>query len=193
VGEEYSSCYSDETKTEIAKKLNMESKELEEYFTENDIKFMALGKDNKSQIRIVSVSDDFSKAVGNMSNLSKSEVKKIAQELVGDGITSFDVYENDARKFIKIVDELKDSGGEYTLTRFITVENGTLYNISFFSDEKDFSKENESILNSFKINNPTTGSSLIMTLTFVFAIAIFFAIIVIMAILIVRDARKKSE
>jgi len=195
VGEDYITCYSDNVDSDFAKQLNMSKEELKDYFSENDIKFMAISSDNKSQIRVISTRDDFSKAVGNMSNLSKDEAKKLGKELISDGITTFDIYEADANKYIKISERLKDSGGEYTLTRFLTVENGTLYNISFFDSAETMTEENYKVINSFKIEKDETSQKYpwYIACLISFGIAIFVSIIVITVVLTVRDYKNKPK
>ena len=187
----FDGIYKEEINNSFAEKFNMTKAELEDYFSKNNIAFLAVGNENKSQIRVSVFEDDFSKHTENLSVYSDKDVKRLGKQLVDDTSLSYDIYSDNSKKYIVITENSKDSGGQYTATQFITVANGKIYNISFVNSGNEFDKSNLSILQNFEIKSEDNPSKIPILLTIIIAvsIAVFAAVIVVMILGINKDRK----
>lgn len=191
----YTYAYSDESKSEIAEKLNMTDKEITDYFKQNHIEFFALNGDNTEQIRVCVYEDDFSKEVGDFSVLSNDGLVSVAKKMIEGTNLNYSVCSNKGINYIKLFETLKDSGGEYTATEFVTVSGGKVYNISFNNSGTSFKEDFYKTLDSFKITGKTAilKTTVILTVAVAVGIALFAAVIAFMIFGIVKDKNKTDK
>ncbi len=189
VGDSYIKCYNDESKKDIAKKLDMTEKEVVDFFEQNNVRFLGVSNNNTSQVRVSVYEDEFSKKTADMSNLSNSEIRSLSKELLKNQNIDYDIYVRNSVKYIKISEVLKDSGGEYTATQYLTVLDEKLYNITFYNANEETSADNQKILDTFKVNEETGNYkySAYISILIAFAIAGLTAIIVVMVMGIIKN------
>ena len=116
---------------QAAKILGLSGAELSEYMREQDIVFIATDESNTRQVRIRETADEFSRRAGDFSALSDKDILVLAPKLTGAENCS--VVKRDAQKFIFVEETLYDSGGEFTLTRYLTVADGKIYTLAFYN------------------------------------------------------------
>lgn len=194
-GSGYSYAYSDESKSQIAEKLNLTENDLDTFCENNNIEYLAVSEDNKSQIRVSVYEDDFSKKTDNLSAYSEKDVKKLAKKLVQERPLSYAVYIRNARKYIKITESLSDSGGSFTATQYITVAGGKTYNITFCNADSKTDGNSEKILDTFEIKeeNEKSKTPVLFTILVAIGVAAFAAVIVAMIVGIFKDKRKSES
>ncbi len=113
-------------------------KEIREYCSAEGIVFLALNEKNTKQIKVTSKKTAFSEKVGNISFMNESEIKEIASLLIKDfSNAKFAIEEKNSQKFIYTESLLKDSGGEYTQTNYITVADECIYTLSFSTSSEE--------------------------------------------------------
>ncbi len=116
----------------VAEILGMSAVELRDYVEYTNIKYLAVNKDNTKQIKTTEYMDEFSKEVDSFYSLRDSEILELAKEL---SVTeNGEIIERGKYKFLKVTARTKDSGGEYILTQYITVDNGVNLILSFHTD-----------------------------------------------------------
>ena len=106
--------------TKIAKKLNMTTDDLNKYFSDNKLIYLAVSDDVNSQIKISVTEDEFSKKVNDISLLDDNALNNFAKSLSSDS----SIVTNNDRKFVLVNDTHKDSGGIYTVTQYISICDG---------------------------------------------------------------------
>jgi len=193
IGKEYTVVYKGEDLSDAADLVGMKRADLKKYFDENGVELLAVNADNTSQIKLCAYEDDFSKLAGDISTLDDDGIAQLATSMAGDTSADYGIAESGGRKYIVVSETLKDSGGEYTATQYITVCGGKLYQLSFYtSGTIDKTRE---IFSSFRIN--VTGKNdampLWQILVIIFGIAVFATVSVICVIGIIRDRKKEDE
>ena len=104
----------------IAAALNIDSEELSSYISENNVEYFAVNKENTVQIKLTVNITEFSSSVSNLSNLSDGNIESLLPEITGiDGIRG-EVLDKNGQKFAKIQLSSNDSGGDYSVTEYIT-------------------------------------------------------------------------
>lgn len=124
----YKSGQSAESTAEI---LGMTADKLENYCTENGIVFIAVNKDNTKQIKVFVTESEFSSSVGNLTNLSDDKITALIPDITGT--RGGEIIVKDGQKFIKTVETLSDSGGEYSVISYVTVAAKKDYVLSFYT------------------------------------------------------------
>lgn len=171
----------------IAQSFSMTDSELKKYCAENGITLLAVNKDNTKQIREITTTNDFSKTVKNLAVLSDSEIEKLAPDLCGIENAKGKVIEKNTYKYLKIEVKGKDSGGEYILTRYITVKNSEIISLNFYTSANLSTDYCDEIFNSqFK---GTGGLKVIITVL----LALLFGVVATLSVMIVRDLNKPKE
>ena len=141
--------------TQIAKKLNMTTDDLNKYFSDNKLIYLAVSDDVKSQIKISVTEDEFSKKVNDISLLDDNALNNFAKSLSSDS----SIVTNNDRKFVLVNDTHKDSGGIYTVTQYITICDGKTFYFIGYNDGKDISKEITSVFKTFTLNQQQSDSA----------------------------------
>lgn len=139
----------------VAARLNMEEDAVASYFKENELVFIAVSSDGKTQIRISRLTDDFSSAVYDAENLTDKQAAQMIS-LYSESYDTADVIESGGRKFAKTAETLKDSGGVYTATQYVTVGGGETYVISCYNAGNGTSAEVEDIFSTFALEDMST-------------------------------------
>ena len=140
---------------DIAERLNLDEEVVASYFDLNDLKLIAVSEDTKTQIRISRFADNFSSSVYDAENLTEAQIGEMLS-LYGGSNKTFEIIENDSRKFAKITETLKDSGGVYTSTQYVTVAGGRTYVITCYNPSDSTSAEVEKIFSTFTVRDMTT-------------------------------------
>lgn len=170
--------------TQIAKKLNMTTDDLNKYFSDNKLIYLAVSDDVKSQIKISVTEDEFSKKVNDISLLDDNVLNNFAKSLSSDS----SIVTNNDRKFVLVNDTHKDSGGIYTVTQYITICDGKTFYFIGYNDGKDISKEITSVFKTFTLNQQQSDSAdnNVFSIVIIIGIVVFSMVSIIMVIGIIR-------
>ena len=170
--------------TKIAKKLNMTTDDLNKYFSDNKLIYLAVSDDVKSQIKISVTEDEFSKKVNDISLLDDNALNNFAKSLSSDS----SIVTNNDRKFVLVNDTHKDSGGIYTVTQYITICDGKTFYFIGYNDGKDISKEISSVFKTFTLNQQQSDSAdnNVFSIVIIIGIVVFGLVAIIMVIGIIR-------
>lgn len=170
--------------TQIAKKLNMTTDDLNKYFSDNKLIYLAVSDDVKSQIKISVTEDEFSKKVNDISLLDDNVLNNFAKSLSSDS----SIVTNNDRKFVLVNDTHKDSGGIYTVTQYITICDGKTFYFIGYNDGKDISKEITSVFKTFTLNQQQSNSAdnNVFSIVIIIGIVVFSMVAIIMVIGIIR-------
>ena len=170
--------------TQIAKKLNMTTDDLNKYFSDNKLIYLAVSDDVKSQIKISVTEDEFSKKVNDISLLDDNALNNFAKSLSSDS----SIVTNNDRKFVLVNDTHKDSCGIYTVTQYITICDGKTFYFIGYNDGKDISKEISSVFKTFTLNQQQSDSAdnNVFSIVIIIGIVVFGLVAIIMVIGIIR-------
>lgn len=181
--------------TKISEKLNMTTDDLNTYFSKNGLLYLAVSDDAKTQVRLSAFTDNFSSAVSDISYLDDKALYEFMSAVSEEDENSCEVVLNNGRKFIVVKDTLKDSGGIYTVTQYITICDSKTFYLSCYNEGEDTSAEIKSTFKSFSVNDVETPSNsyTIPTVFVIVGIVVFSAIAVFMIIGIVKTVRKSQR
>ena len=170
--------------TQIAKKLNMTTDDLNKYFSDNKLIYLAVSDDVKSQIKISVTEDEFSKKINDISLLDDNALNNFAKSLSSDS----SIVTNNDRKFVLVNDTHKDSGGIYTVTQYITICDGKTFYFIGYNDGKYISKEITSVFKTFTLNQQQSDSAdnNVFSIVIIIGIVVFSMVAIIMVIGIIR-------
>lgn len=140
---------------EVAERLGIDREEAVSYFKQNDLIFIAVSEDTKTQVRISRFADNFSSDVYDAENLTEEQTAQMISLYSGTD-NSVDLIESDNRRFAKTTEVLEDSGGVYTCTQYVTVAGGRTYVITCYNPSDSPSKEIEDIFSTFTARDMTT-------------------------------------
>ncbi len=190
VPENFTDVYYGNDVTEVAEILGIGNDELTKTLKDNNIIYFAVSPDKSTQVRVCCVEDDFGKKVGDMQNLSLQETQNFSESLAVGNNADFKTVNSNGRNYIRSCEVLKDSGGEYTVTQYITVLNGESYYLTCYNGGSKTSKEVREIFESFSIGN--TYKNLAITRYVVAgSIILFMLISVAMAVGIFKKFRQQ--
>lgn len=144
---------------DVAEILGMSTEELNNYCSENGIIYTAVNEKNTKQIRISAVKSKFSENVGNISLLEDSSILSLAPEMTGLDKSQCEIAENGGQKFIRTEETLSDSGGEYTLIRYITVADEQIYTLAFYTAKDESTDYTKTVFESLKSPDFLTDTS----------------------------------
>ena len=173
---------------ELAKIFNMTETELGNYCEQNNITFLAADKENARQIRKTEITDNFSKKIGSFSALEDSEILLLTGDISGFWDVKGEVIGKNGKKYLKTEVKTKDSGGEYLLTQYITVENSVKTVLSFYT-AKDVNTDYIEKVFSSESGSKTLALKVIVAL----GIALFSAFALAILGLIIKDTFFKKE
>lgn len=139
----------------VAQRLGLEEDTVAAYFKDNSLKLLAVSEDGQTQIRISRFSDNFSSAVYDAENLTDEQTSQMIS-LYSSSHDFAEVIESDGRKFAKTTEVLKDSGGVYTATQYVTVAGGRIYVISCYNQGEGTSAEIDKIFSTFTAKDMST-------------------------------------
>ena len=174
---------------QLCEVIGMTEGELKEYCKTNNITFLAVNKTNTKQIRKTEIKDDFSKKAGDFSAFKDKEILDLTEELTGFQNVSGTVFEKNEQKFLKVEVKTTDSGGEYIITQYITVTEGTKKTLTFYTDSKEDTDYIEKVFSSqFKSTNAVSALKVIT----IVGIALFSALALVVLVAIIKDTFTKK-
>lgn len=137
------------TEKEISNAFGMDEQELKSYISANGIIYLAVNEDNSKQIRLSCSKSSFSEEIENLSSLMDEDISDLSAELIGEENTQAEIITKSAQKFLKATLSLSDSGGNYTLTKYVTVAQGKNYTLSFYTSEGESIEYIEDVFETF--------------------------------------------
>lgn len=182
--------------TQISQKLNMTTDELNSYFSKNGLLYLAVSSDAKTQIRLSAFTDNFSSAVDDISLLSDEQLRDFIDAVSDKTESSCEVVMCGGRKYISVTDVLKDSGGIYTVTQYITICSGQTFYLACYNDGEGTSSQVKSIFENFSlktVNAENTYNFTLLKILIGIGILIFTAISVVMIIGVIKSLHKSRE
>lgn len=189
IPEDYTVSYGEGKNDEVAQIIGMDDEKFKNYFNANGLLFIAVKEDNSAQIRFSKYQNEFSGKLGNLKNLSESEFSEIAEKLSkGKDYSRVTAGE---QTFIALSETLKDSGGEYTSTQYITVKNGNVYQLSCYNEGVEVNEEIEGIFSSLRFSD--SGNYTWLYTMIILASVFLFGVIAFMVKGIIADLKKEEK
>lgn len=188
VGSDYTAAYKDGDKEKISALLGIKSEELEKVFEEQNIQYFAVSDDKQIQIRLSVFENDLSAAVIDISTLDEDNLEEFAKSVAAENGYGFE--EVNSKIYITFKSEHNDSGGKYSVSHYLTVTNGKIYQLSFYNPSDADESYIGEVLKDFKIKNENSGLKPLQTALIIGGIAIFAAAAVIIVISIIRDRKE---
>lgn len=197
LGANFTSAQYGDDLTQISGKLNMTADQLNTYFNKNGLVYLAVSDDAKTQIRISAFTDNFSSAVSDISLLDDETLNEFMNAVSNADDGTVCVLSNNERKYIQVRNTLKDSGGIYTVTQYITICDNKTFYVSCYNDGEDTSSEVQTAFESLHINaiSPQKSNYTLPSVLTIVGIVVFSAIAIIMVIGIIKSntLTKKKE
>ncbi len=139
-----------------AEKLNLEAYDLKECFNNDGLIYLAVSQDAKTQVKLLcfNFNNAFSSKVDDISSLDQEGLDSFVKAVAGNN--EFEIAENNGRKFVKIKNTLTDSGGDYTVTQYVTIANNMTYYLVCYNDGLDTANEVVEIFESFTLEFQNT-------------------------------------
>lgn len=194
VGREFISARPGDNLDAVSQKLSMTTGELNSYFTENGLLYLAVTDDTKTQIKISTYCDNFSSEASDIANLNDEMLNSFAEAVGKKSNSPATIVLNGDRKFVCVKEVHKDSGGVYTVTQYITICNNKTYYFVGYNDGEDTSTQIKSAFENFEVINRqkaavdyTPQMILIMA-----GIVVFSIIAIIMIVGIVKHTHKSA-
>lgn len=154
-GDNFISIEAGDDLNEVAQKLNMTTKELNDHFNQTGLIYLAVSEDNQTQVKISAFSDNFSTKVEDISYLDKQGLSTFVEAISEDADAPAQVIENNGRKFLCVKDTLTDSGGIYTVTQYVTICNNKTFYFAGYNPGEDTSDEIKTMFKSFNLKEIT--------------------------------------
>lgn len=185
-------------KTKLADALGLTADELNRLYDKQNILFAAVSSDRTTQLRLLKTANAFSERCVSFSRLSDTELNELAPQLAGTLFNNGGIVKgNDGTKYVRLTQSLHDSGGDYTVTEYLTVCNSTLYTFSVTADDTVTGADTEAAFKSLTLRDAEkssvgTGHTLYAVLAAA-GIAVFTAAAAICLFLILRDFKQKRN
>ncbi len=189
IPEEFFVSYGGEKDDAVAKIIGMDDEKYNNYFKANGLLFIAVKEDNSVQIRFSKYRNEFSEKLGNLSNLNENEFGEIAEKLAKE--KDYSRVTAGEQPFIKVSEILKDSGGEYTSTQYITVKNGDVYQLSCYNKGERVTEEVENIFSTLRFSE--SGNYNWLYTMIILASVILGGVIIVMIKGIITDLKKEEN
>ena len=191
----YKYALKSDEKSEIADIVGLSEKELESYYDKGKLELLAVNSDNTSQIKLSVLEDDFSKKIVSFNNLTDDRLIVLANSFFSgsyeDVAANTKVIKSQNSKYLKYSEKLTDSGGEYTVTQFITVYDKKTYRFSVSYTAKQGENFDDEVFNGFKLKEKEEAPSIFKTLV-IFGILVFSALIIFAAVGIFKSYKKEK-
>lgn len=170
----------------FCKTFDMDAGEIKYYFEQNNITYFAMNKDNTKQIKRIEFVDEFSQKAVDLSVLGDAEILKLSGDISGFPDAKGEVVNHAGLKFLKLRLESKDSGGDYILTEYITINKAKKIILTFYTAN---GKDEGYIDNTFKEQfKPQTNYKPFLTV----GIIIFVFIGLVAVAFIIKDFKQKD-
>lgn len=192
----------DDDLSEVSKKLNITTHDLNTYFTKNGLIYLAVSLDNQTQVRLSAFNDNFSSRVNDISYLDENGIAEFIDAISEDSDSPAQLIENNGRKFLCVKDTLRDSGGVYTVTQYITICNNKTFYFAGYNPGEDTSDEVSTIFKTFDLQEialaqePTIQKSkLNLQYVLINGGVVFFGLVAIATIvsIVISHAKKEDE
>lgn len=170
---------------------------LQKYYKDNNVLYLAANEENTCQVTLTAVKNEFSEGAVSFSRLSDTELEAVASDLAGESFENCGIVKSkDGNRFIKLKRTMSDSGGEYTVTEFITVCSYKLFTMSVsVSNGSGLEKMPNTALEGLEIADyarpQSSSKGFIFTALAAIGIAIFATVAVYFTVTVIRDIRKK--
>lgn len=135
----------------VSERLNLPASEIELYFKNEGLKFIAVSEDTLTQIKLSAFEDESSVGV-DAKDLSEEQMLSLFSSLSG----TVSVVRSGDRNYAKTQEVHKDSGGIYTATQYLTVANGKTWFLSCYNPGDKTSDEIEAVFNSLSFEAKDT-------------------------------------
>ncbi len=190
-GKEFTVLSSGENEKELAAILGITEDELISYCKENSIEYLAVNRDNTKQIKLSVKQTEFSSAVVNFSNLSDENITAMVPEIIGISNVKCETADKNGQKFAKVRLSSSDSGGEYTVSQYITVANKRLFILSVCTAADKNTDYADEIFEGFDSEdfNHTKSTKNGYNGIIIGAIAVLVVVCAFVAVTLVRDIR----
>lgn len=184
----------DESKTQLAQFFDMTEAQLDSYFSDNSIIYLAVGKKKTEQICIIEAKTDFSTNAVSFSRMTEAELLEIGRQLAGSSFSADGIVAGkNGTSFLKLT--LLDSS-DAVVREYITVCSGKLYTLRITSAE-NIDNISDTVAKSTSITDYAVGSKSsagnAYTLLAAAGIAIFSAIAIYLGYTVIRDIRARHK
>lgn len=185
---------SDGKKNKLAERFGMSAEEMEKYFSENGVLFLAVGENSGEQISLSETETDFSKHAATFSRMNDSELTDIENQLAGTAFSAGGIAEcSNGIKFLRL--KLLEASDTVT-ENYITVCSGKLYTLRI-TTAGDIGALSDKIMNGLTLKDYASeengASGGFYTLLAAAGIAFFAALAVWLGYTIIRDIRSKKN
>lgn len=191
----FTSAKADEDKSKLAVIFSTTATELDRYFKENNILYIAANDGYSQQIFLTAQTSEFSKKTVSFSRLDKNNLSDIAKSLAGDSFENGGILKGKSNTpFIKL--KLKDSD-EFEVYEYITVCSSKLYTLRISTNSGNADELYNLFFKTLSINDCATvknaAEQSAYTLIAAAGIAIFAAVAVILTFTVIRDIRSRNK
>lgn len=197
LGDDFTSVSYGDDLSAVAQKLGMTVENLNGYFSKNGLLYLAVSSDNKTQIRLSAFTDNFSSAVGDISKLDQNGLDEFKSSVSKGNEDAFYTQSDQKRKFIAVKNTLKDSGGVYTVTQYITVCDSQIFYLSCYNEGEETSDEVKSVFKNFELysaeRHDTIDEINALRIAVIAGIAVFSVVSVVMTVGIIKSAKRKNN
>ncbi len=185
-------------KGDLAEIFSTNAQELNRYFEENNILYLATNKDYSEQIYLTVQETEFSKTTQSFSRIDEKTLLEISEKLAGNTFRNDGIVQGkDGVPFIKLYLETEDG---YNVYEFITVCSNKMYSLRISSTEKTIEGLFASFFKTLEIKDnklqTPKGDQQLFTVFAVLGIAVFTAVAAVLTFTVIRDLRtnrKSSE
>ncbi len=193
-GKEFTVLSSGKNEKELASILGITENELIGYCRENSIEYLAVNRDNTKQIRLSVNQTEFSSAVINFSNLSDENIAAVVPGIVGVSNVKCETADKNGQKFAKVRLSSSDSGGDYTVSQYITAANKKLFILSVCTAADKDADYADEIFEGFDSEdfNHTKSTKNGYNGIIVGAIAVLVCVCAFVTVTLIRDIRSDS-
>lgn len=193
-GKEFTVLSSGKNEKELASILGITENELIGYCRENSIEYLAVNRDNTKQIRLSVNQTEFSSAVINFSNLSDENIAAVVPDIVGVSNVKCETADKNGQKFAKVRLSSSDSGGDYTVSQYITAANKKLFILSVCTAADKDADYADEIFEGFDSEdfNHTKSTKNGYNGIIIGAIAVLVCVCAFVTVTLIRDIRSDS-
>lgn len=181
-------------KSKLAERLKMSEKQLQSYFDENGILYLAVGTADDEQICLTETETEFSKRAVTLSRMTAAELLDIEKQLAGNSFSADGTAETKngiALMRLTLLDTTESATQDY-----LTVCSGKLYSLRI-TTAGDIDALSDIVISSLELRdyaNGKKGTALgAYTILAAAGIAFFAAVSVYLGYTVIRDLRSKRS
>lgn len=177
----------------LSQKMGVTSEQLDNYFKDNSLIYIAISNDAKTQIKISAIEDALT-GVNDISQLSDNALNEFANSL---NESNNQIVTNNGRKFVCTKTSNQDNGGIYTVTQYSTIFCGKIISFIGYNDGNSTSQEIITAFEGFSLSEKSAEqnakSITLSIILIIVSIVVFAAIATIMIIGIIKNLRNKND